>query len=185
MKEEREVDVAPTVRPPKRDQRGFTLLELVLVLILAGILSGVLAGIFSGALGVWTDAQREADISRQLTLATERWVRDMRMATEKPHQADDLAAGECRLVFTKKILNGATREVIYEYRTADGYLRRNGVPLAKLDDGGSCDFASVDLTLNKDPLENEHDRGYVWRMELNDGRRGGETPISASVFPRQ
>lgn len=61
-------------------QRGFTLLELVIVIALIGVLGAVIGPVLRAGFDTYFDARLLADRERQASVALERFVREIRMA---------------------------------------------------------------------------------------------------------
>lgn len=107
------------------DQRGFTLVELVLTIILVGIIAGMASVFLRQGLNAFVAEDARADITNQGRLAMERMAREIRMARSRT--AADLP-GCCNagtLSFVN--LNG----IAIAYTTAAGNtITQNGTALA-------------------------------------------------------
>lgn len=107
------------------DQRGFTLIELVLTIILVGIIAGMASVFLRQGLNAFVAEDARADITNQGRLAMERMAREMRMIRSRT--AADLP-GCCNAGTLSFVdLNGSA----IAYTTAAGNtITRNGTALA-------------------------------------------------------
>ena len=68
------------MRYARKFQRGFTLIEMVVVIVITGILGGMVALLLNGPVQGYVDSARRADMADVADLATSRMVRDLRLA---------------------------------------------------------------------------------------------------------
>lgn len=119
-----------TPKSPPR-QRGFTLVELVMVIVILGVIGGVVAVFMRAPINAYFDAGRRAALTDVADTAVRRMSRDLRKALPNSVVVTNAAAGQNCLVFIPT-RNGA------RYREQD---RVSG-------DGSGLNFAAADNRFN-------------------------------------
>lgn len=77
--------------PPRPGQRGFTLVELVLVIALAGVVAVMISTVLSRPLQGFVDQSRRAELTDQAATALQRMIRELRGAV--PNSPRESAGG--------------------------------------------------------------------------------------------
>lgn len=62
-------------------ERGYTLIEMILVIVLMGLVAGVSVSVLMGGFGAFFQQRQTAEIERQAMLALERIGREVRLGT--------------------------------------------------------------------------------------------------------
>ena len=96
------------------DQRGFTLLEMLLVLMIVGIIAASLGTLFVQVISDFIQGREMADRQSQACLATERLVRDVRAAASQ-----NIANNGARL----NLIDVESENITYRIDPADGALK--------------------------------------------------------------
>jgi len=66
------------------NQRGFTLIELVMVIVMIGIIGTTIASLLSGGVGAFTAGRESVDTLSALRLTSERLARELRTVRRDP-----------------------------------------------------------------------------------------------------
>lgn len=106
-------------------QRGFTLVEMIMVIVITGIIGGIVAVFLRAPIQQYTDVARRADISDTADTALRRISRDLRLALPNSVRVAGDCGGEnaCSIEFLPTVDGG-------RYRTEGG--------------GDTLDFDAVD-----------------------------------------
>lgn len=94
--------MTPTLRHPQTSsirQRGFTLVEAVVVMVVTGILAGIMVLFISRPVQNYTDAAARADLSDVADLALRRMARELRTALPNSVRLTVLPTGDMWLEF--------------------------------------------------------------------------------------
>jgi MSHA biogenesis protein MshO len=86
-------------RPSTRHQRGFTLVEAVVVMVITGILAGIMVLFIRRPVQNYTDAAARADLSDAADLALRRMARELRTALPNSVRLTATPAGQWWLEF--------------------------------------------------------------------------------------
>lgn len=111
------------VRNHRNRQRGFTLLEMVLVVMLLSILAGVASHMLSGGFNAYLLGKDAVDTNWQARNALEWLMRDLR-AVRSATAADLTITPSNAITFTN------TSGAVVNYALSGATLLRNGQPLA-------------------------------------------------------
>lgn len=106
------------------DQRGFTLIELVITIVLIGIVAGMGTNFFGLGLNAFLGQEARADLNNQGRLAVERMAREIRMI--KSRTAGDLPGCCSATTLSFVDMNGAT----VTFAKSGNTITRNGTILA-------------------------------------------------------
>lgn len=109
---------------PISDQRGFTLVELVLTVVLVGIVAGMASVFLRQGLNAFIAEDARADITNQAGLAVERMAREIR--TLRSRTAADIPG--CCSAATLSFVDLSGNNIVYT--AAGNTITRNGTALA-------------------------------------------------------
>src|SRR3990172_8944288 len=70
----------PSVLSPQSSERGFTLVELIMVIVITGIVGGMVAMFIRAPIQQYTDVVRRTDMTDTADTALRRITRDLRLA---------------------------------------------------------------------------------------------------------
>ena len=150
------------------DNKGFTLIELVMVITLLGIIGGIIAlPLYIGTKG-WFEATTREGITESGRIAIERMMREIRNTARKANNTPCISA-PAATSFSISDLNGDLvncNSITFNLSGTD--IQRNGVPLA--DNVQSLAFTYYDVNNNTPPITSIH------RVAIEiESTSGGET----------
>lgn len=151
-------------------QRGFTLLELVMVIVMIGVIGTTIASLLSGGVGAFNAGREAVDTLSELRLTSERLARELRTVRRDPAAPTDfefLTKNDTTIQFrrwdndtdwTTVTITASGSNLTIDYSTVAGgpyvltgslnaldfdYLDQNGVETAN-----NADVAFIDIELS-------------------------------------
>lgn len=159
------------------DQRGFTLIELVLTIILVGIIAGMASVFLRQGLNAFVAEDARADITNQGRLAIERMAREMRMIRSRT--AADLPGCCTNPSTTFSFIDMSGSNIAYSL--TGNTITRNLTPLA------AGDAVTVDFRhYQQDGVTLATTAAQVWsiQIDLTVTKNGESQAYRVRVHPR-
>ncbi|MCG3114775.1 MAG: type II secretion system GspH family protein [Candidatus Manganitrophus sp. SA1] len=159
------------------DQRGFTLIELVLTIILVGIIAGMASVFLRQGLNAFVAEDARADITNQGRLAIERMAREMRMIRSRT--AADLPGCCTNPSTTFNFIDMSGSNITYAM--TGNTITRNLIPLAA-GDAVTMDF----IHYQQDGVTLATTAAQVWsiQVDLTVTKSGESQAYRVRVHPR-
>ncbi len=117
------VDVAVVTAPVQKDERGSTLVELIITIVVVGVISGIIGMLLLQGVQAFMAQDTKASITSQGRLAVERMVRDIRTIRSRTGVDIPVMTGA-----TLSFVDTSGNPIVYT--SAAGSVTRNGVALA-------------------------------------------------------
>ena len=142
----------------KNDQKGFSLVELMVVLAISSIVMGGMYAVYNSQLKANVTQQAVVEMQQSLRTAMYLMARDLRMAGYDPYDMDDkddlgiVTAGQASVIFTMDILGG------------EADLR---------DNDGDGDTDGDDISLDLNGIDDDGD-GFIDEADEADETRFGD-----------